>query len=73
MPRKPEGTEEERRARRAAQQAAYDKRATKGILIKLNRNTDADILTWLEGQQNRQGYLKRLIRDDIARAEAAEE
>lgn len=65
-------TDEARRARRARQQADYDKRATKQILLKLNRNTDADILEHLDAQENRQGYIKRLIREDIARQAASE-
>lgn len=67
MPRKPDGTPEERRARRAIQQAAYDKRATRQILLKLNRGTDADILDHLDAQANKQGYIKELIREDMAR------
>jgi hypothetical protein len=65
-------TDDARRARRARQQADYDKRATKQILLKLNRNTDADILEHLDAQENRQGYIKRLIREDIARQAAGE-
>ena len=60
-------TPEDKKARRARQQADYDKRATRQIICKLNRNTDADILEWLDAQENRQGYIKQLIRDDIAR------
>lgn len=43
----------------------YDRKNTKLIGMKLNRNTDADILTFLEKQENVQGYLKRLIREDM--------
>lgn len=66
-------TPEDKKARRARQQAAYDKRATRQIILKLNRNTDADILQILDAQENRQGYIKKLIRDDIARRAAANE
>ena len=37
------------------------------MTVQLNRNTDADILEHLEGVKNRQGYVKSLIRADIAR------
>lgn len=37
------------------------------MVVQLNRNTDADILKFLEGVKNRQGYIKSLIRADIAR------
>lgn len=46
--------------------ARYDKANTKQIALKLNKNTDADILAWLEAEQNVQGYIKSLIRADIA-------
>lgn len=71
MARRNEETPEEKRARRAKQQQAYDRRATRQIICKFNRTTDADILEILDAQENRQGYIKRLIRDDIARRRAA--
>lgn len=52
------------------QQRKYDKQMTRFIGLKLNRNTDADIIRWLEEQKNIQGYIKELIRKD---KEAAEE
>lgn len=64
-----EETQEERRARRARQQADYDRKSTRQIILKLNRGTDADILSRLEEAGNKQGYIKRLIREDIARGQ----
>lgn len=46
----------------------YDRKNTKLIGMKLNKNTDADILEFLEKQENIQGYLKRLIREDMKKA-----
>lgn len=43
----------------------FDRKNTKLIGMKLNRHTDADILAHLEKQENIQGYLKRLIRNDM--------
>lgn len=37
----------------------------KSFSIQLNKNTDADILAHLEKQENRQGYIKELIRADL--------
>lgn len=48
-------------------QRKYDLAHTKQIKFKLNIRTDADILDRLKSQQNVQGYVKRLIREDIAR------
>ena len=45
--------------------AKYDAENTVQIRMKLNKKTDADILAWLDEQENRQGYLKALIRADM--------
>lgn len=45
--------------------AKYDKANTKQIILKLNLKTDADILARLESEENKQGYIKKLIRRDI--------
>lgn len=44
--------------------AKYDKSHTKGVYIKLNKTTDADILNRLQEVGNVQGYIKELIRKD---------
>ena len=41
----------------------------KRVFIKLNLKTDADILEQLEKVGNKQGYIKELIRKDIAEKE----
>ena len=46
-------------------QSRYDKAHTRQILFKLNQTTDADILAKLEDVENKQGYVKQLIRQDI--------
>ena len=45
--------------------AKSDAANTVQIKLKLNRVTDADILERLEKVGNRQGYIKRLIREDL--------
>lgn len=51
--------------------ARYDAAHTTQIKLKLNLRTDADILRALEAQApengGKQGYIKRLIREDQAR------
>ncbi len=37
------------------------------VNMSLNRNTDSDILSYIATIENKQGYLKRLIRADMAR------
>lgn len=49
---------------------AYDRENTRRINLKLNNKTDADIIQRLEAMKNGegiQGYLKRLIREDMKR------
>ena len=43
----------------------YDKANTTDVRIKLNNNTDADILEKLNSVDNKQGYIKALIRADL--------
>ena len=46
--------------------AKWDKDNTKQVKMKLNCKTDADVLAWLEKKANVQGYIKSLIRADMA-------
>lgn len=48
--------------------ARYDAKNTIQIKMKLNLTTDADIIEKLKEVENKQGYIKQLIRDDIGRA-----
>ena len=45
--------------------AKYDQANTKQIMLKLNLKTDADILDQLDSVENKQGYIKDLIRKDL--------
>ena len=47
--------------------AAYDRQKTVTVTVKLNKKTDADILEWLSRKKNKQGIIKWLIRNQIAR------
>ena len=47
--------------------AKYDAAHCTGVYLKLNNKTDSDILDYLSSVPNRQGYIKQLIRDDMAR------
>ena len=43
----------------------YNEKNTKQVKLSLNLKTDADILDWLGQKKNVQGYIKKLIRDDM--------
>ena len=48
-------------------QAKYDAENTRQVHIKLNLRTDKDVLEKLDEVQSKQGYIKRLIREDLAK------
>ena len=47
---------------------SYNKVNTVQVPIRLNKNTDQDILKKLESVESKQGYIKRLIREDMERS-----
>lgn len=47
--------------------ARYQQANTRQVTLRLNIRTDADVLARLREQPSMQGYLKRLVRDDIER------
>lgn len=49
--------------RKAQKEKAY----TRYYSLKFNTNTDADIIERLKQQESMQGYIRRLIREDIER------
>lgn len=54
-----------------AAKAKYDAKTARYVSLKLNSNTDKDILSRLESEPNIQAYIKRLIRDDIGKQNEA--
>ena len=45
--------------------ANYEKENLRQIRLKINRKTEPELLTWIEKQDNIQGYIKRLILQDM--------
>ena len=43
----------------------YDAANTRQVKMKLNIKTDANILAWLDDQENKQGAIKQAIRKEI--------
>lgn len=48
-------------------QKKYDADNTRQVHLKLNRRTDSDVLEKLDAVSSKQGYIKRLIREDLAK------
>jgi len=47
--------------------ARYHKKNIVTVSIGLNRKNDGDIIDFMEGMKNKSGYLKELIRADMAK------
>ena len=43
----------------------YEKANIKRVVLKLNKNTDQDIIEFLDGLKSVNGEIKRLIREEI--------
>lgn len=56
-------------ARKETPQARYDRAKTKMYTIKAVTTTEADIIQRLDSEPNKAGYIKRLIRADIAKGQ----
>ena len=54
-------------------QYKYDSAHCRTFHIKLNLTIDADVIKKLTSQKSMQGYIKQLVRDDIARTQSAPE
>lgn len=52
---------------RSDNSSKYNKLHTVVVSVRLNKKTDSDIINRLKAQQSRQGYIKRLIREDMKR------
>lgn len=53
--------------KKGAAAAAWDKANTVQVKLKLMKSTDADILAKLDKVESKQGYIKSLIRADLAK------
>jgi len=54
-------------------QSRYDKAKTKFYAIKVVKTTEQDIINRLDEQKNKAGYIKSLIRKDIAESTTCEQ
>ena len=50
----------------------YEKENIRQIRLKINRKTEPELIEWIEKQGNIQGYIKRLIREDMEKQQAKE-
>ena len=63
---RPQGSAEAAQATMTAKER-YDAKTAVYVSLKLNRGTDSDVLRRLEAVPSKQGYIKELIRADIAK------
>lgn len=60
-------TEEERKEARKAYNRKVMKENIWAMRLALHKVHDAYLIAWLQSQENKQGYIKQLIVDDINR------
>ena len=53
----------------AKYQKKYEKENLRQINVKLNHKTDNKLIEWLDKQANVQGYIKRIITEDMEKSE----
>lgn len=46
-------------------QKRYIKKTMRPVLVSFNRNTEPELVEWIENQPNKAGYIKQLIRADM--------
>jgi len=57
---------EHKRAVRRACTRRYQDRIIRQIAFSLNKEKDADVIAWLDLQENKVDFLRKLVRRDIA-------
>lgn len=58
-------TEEEAKKRKIDYIARYQKEHTKKVSLIFNKNTDAELISYLETKESKSGYIKELIYKDM--------
>lgn len=53
--------------RKISPQEKYNREKTMTVNLRLVKSTEADIIKKLMSEPNKSGYIKRLIREDIAK------
>ena len=47
--------------------AKYEREKLLRVMVKFHREKEADLVARMEEQENRAGYIKRLVKEDIQR------
>ena len=50
----------------------YEKEKLLKVTVAFNRNREPELVERMEAQENKAGYLKRLVREDVERGEIAQ-
>ena len=59
-------------AAKIAANKRYNKKNVLQLKIGLNRKTDADVIEKIQSVDNKAGYIKKLVRDDIKKEEGVD-
>lgn len=50
----------------------YSKENLLKVMVAFNRRTEPELVEWMEEKENKAGYIKGLVRDDIERSKEEE-
>ena len=53
--------------------AKYEREKLLRVMVKFNRKTEPELVERMESQENKAGYLKRLVKEDLERESDAQE
>ena len=53
--------------------AKYEREKLLRVMVKFNRKTEPELVERMESQENKAGYLKRLVKEDLEREGDAQE
>lgn len=53
--------------------AKYEREKLLRVMVKFNRKTEPELVERMESQENKAGYLKRLVKEDLERENDAQE
>lgn len=53
--------------------AKYEREKLLRVMVKFHREHEADLVERMEQQENKAGYLKRLVKEDLERENDAQE
>lgn len=55
-----------------AYQTEWDRKNIRRVSLKINKNSESDMIDWLDRKPNKQAYIKSLIKADMSKSKKEE-